>query len=414
MLYYFLKILMRLVLPVYYRKISIEGRTNIPASGPAILACTHPNSFLDAIVIGTYTPRKLHFLTRSDVFNAPWKRWILGKMNMVPIYRMRDGMENLDKNQETFEKCRQVLSAGGVILIFSEGLCIQEMKLRPLKKGTARIALDFAQYGKSIHVVPIALNYLYPMKPRKEVAMGVAPSFDALPFAASYRDNPAKAILAFNRELEARLRTQVVEVNDRAHEYIFQQTLELLMMDRVLSLSQLKKVAERYNGLMVDAKGSTLTMMATEYFTLIRQGRLSDRVVARSSTFSPMLLPEVTVFLPGLLLFWIPLLAAYQLAKRKVKLKEFIDSVRVAGGMIFSLVFSIILLVTLATLSWQWALVALGALPLFAWLSPKGYDGVVRYAQATRFQLLAGGAQRLLKNKRKELTAFVEANLLHD
>src|SRR5689334_738847 len=105
MLYYWLKYMMRLALTIFYRKRTYSGFENIPATGPVILACNHPNSFLDAMIVGAYLERETHFLARSDVFNSPLKLWILSQFKLMPIYRLQEGAENLDKNKETFEKC---------------------------------------------------------------------------------------------------------------------------------------------------------------------------------------------------------------------------------------------------------------------------------------------------------------------
>jgi hypothetical protein len=47
----------------------------------------------------------------------------------------------------------------GIVLIFSEGLCINEWKLRPLKKGTARLAIDCWAKGIDLKVLPTGINY---------------------------------------------------------------------------------------------------------------------------------------------------------------------------------------------------------------------------------------------------------------
>lgn len=415
MFYLFLKYTMRLVLPVYYRKISLEGIKNIPRTGPLVLACSHPNSFLDAIIIGTYSPRPLHFLTRSDVFNARWKQWILSKMNMVPIYRMRDGLENLDKNQETFEKCREVLRAGGTILIFSEGLCIQEMKLRPLKKGTARIALDFAQSGGKVSIVAVGLNYLHPMQFRKEVHIGFAPSFDATQFLASYQESQAKGILAFNKKLEATLREVVIHIADRTREKTFQLAMEMALNDKTHSLHALVSAANRFNLLDQTPEGKALLdNRLKDYAALLSKSNVMDQTIAGAASSLPRLLISLILVAPGYVLSWIPFTLVRKLVKGKVKLPEFVDSVRVAGGMILSLVFLVITCGLVGILNWQYALLLLGAAIICTRISPAGYDGIQVYWSFSRFSRLTKDEKEGLIKSRTETVAFVKANLLPD
>src|SRR3954471_3290092 len=146
LLYYLFKYITRFVLTIYYRKRVFIGFDKVP-SGPVIFACNHPNSFLDAMIIGAFLERETYYLARSDVFNTPLKLWILSQFKLMPIYRLSEGKEDLGKNKDTFDKCHEVFRKGGAVLMFSEGICVQEMRLRPLKKGTARIAVEYSQDG---------------------------------------------------------------------------------------------------------------------------------------------------------------------------------------------------------------------------------------------------------------------------
>lgn len=58
----------------------------------------------------------------------------LGFVGIIPIYRLLEGAEHLSKNDITFDRCSKMLSENKSIIIYSEGLCIQERRLRKLKK----------------------------------------------------------------------------------------------------------------------------------------------------------------------------------------------------------------------------------------------------------------------------------------
>ena len=89
-----------------------------------MVVVNHPNSFLDAIIIGAYYPRKMHFLARGDVFRKPLFGFLLRSIGMIPIYRAREGREHLHLNAGTFDASVDVLAKGGGILIFIEGICL--------------------------------------------------------------------------------------------------------------------------------------------------------------------------------------------------------------------------------------------------------------------------------------------------
>src|SRR5881397_1209621 len=59
-------------------------------------------------------------------------------------YRRMDEGSDPSQNHDTFEAARRVLVTEGAIAIFPEGISHSDPKLRPLKTGTARIALGAA------------------------------------------------------------------------------------------------------------------------------------------------------------------------------------------------------------------------------------------------------------------------------
>jgi 1-acyl-sn-glycerol-3-phosphate acyltransferase len=159
MIYGFLKVYVGFILKFFIKDIKINGKENIPANGAVMFASFHPNSFLDAILLDCLVDRPIWSLARGDAFKRDWVRNLLTKLYMMPIYRISEGKENLDKNDETFEKCSLVFKQKGQVLIFSEGLCTNQTQLLPLKKGTARLALQSWQEGIGVDVIPTALNY---------------------------------------------------------------------------------------------------------------------------------------------------------------------------------------------------------------------------------------------------------------
>ena len=127
---------------IFCRNIIVNNRAILKKQGPLLLASNHPNSFLDAIILDILFEQPIWSLARGDVFKPKWISKILKALKMFPVYRVSEGVENLNNNYETFENCKQVFRKNGLILIFSEGKCINEWRLRPLKKGTARLAIN--------------------------------------------------------------------------------------------------------------------------------------------------------------------------------------------------------------------------------------------------------------------------------
>jgi 1-acyl-sn-glycerol-3-phosphate acyltransferase len=159
-LYYFARILAALGRYIFFRKITVSDKKILEMKGPMILAVNHPNAFIDSTAMCALFKYPIYTIVRGDVFSNPKSANICGKLNMIPIHRLSEGRQHMHKNKETFERCAEVLKNDGIILIFSEGLCENEWELRPLKKGTARIAMNaWEDLGDKFKVLPVALNF---------------------------------------------------------------------------------------------------------------------------------------------------------------------------------------------------------------------------------------------------------------
>ncbi len=159
MIYSFLKILIRIAAKFFCRKIIINNRASLKEKGPLLLASNHPNSFLDAVILDILFEQPIWSLARGDAFINKGVKNIFKSVKMLPVYRTSEGVENLNENYKTFDACLEVFKQNGVVQIFSEGKCINEWHLRPLKKGTARLAFSCWDKNIPLKVLPVAINY---------------------------------------------------------------------------------------------------------------------------------------------------------------------------------------------------------------------------------------------------------------
>lgn len=159
MLYNVLKIWVRLAAHVFCRKIIINNRNILKEKGPLLIACNHPNSFLDSVILDILFEQPLWSLARGDAFINKKVSRIFKSVRMLPVYRTSEGVENLSGNYKTFEACLNIFRRNGLVHIYSEGKCINEWHLRPLKKGTARLAIKAWEENIPLKVLPAGINY---------------------------------------------------------------------------------------------------------------------------------------------------------------------------------------------------------------------------------------------------------------
>jgi 1-acyl-sn-glycerol-3-phosphate acyltransferase len=162
LLYGILRPIVRLGARVFMRRLVITGLENFPKDKPVILISNHQNAMLDPVLICVFTPKQLHWLARADVFKNPFVKKILYRINMMPVYRERDGVDNIrEENQRVFEECYRRLSKNAVVAMFPEGGHRGRKQLSPFKKGVARLSLGAMDFlaDKDIVILPVGLDY---------------------------------------------------------------------------------------------------------------------------------------------------------------------------------------------------------------------------------------------------------------
>ncbi len=182
-------------------------------SGPLLIAANHPNSFLDAIILSTIFKKPIYSLARGDAFTKPFFKRLLYSLNMFPVYRISEGVENLENNYETFESCKEIFKNNGIVLIFSEGRCINEWRLRPLKKGTARLAQSSWQEGIPLKILPAGINYQSFHSFGKNIRLNFGDIITQEQMGVT--DGYGKNIYAFNDKLRCGLSSLVFEMDPR-------------------------------------------------------------------------------------------------------------------------------------------------------------------------------------------------------
>jgi 1-acyl-sn-glycerol-3-phosphate acyltransferase len=184
--------------------------------GPLLIAANHPNSFLDAIIVSSLFKSPVYSLARGDAFASKFITKILRSFNMLPVYRMSEGLENLEYNYTTFNSCEKLFEANKIILIFSEGGSINEWHLRALKKGTARLALNAWQKNIPLKILPLGINYSSFRFFGKNMFLNFGNIISKKDFLKNISDG--KFIKEFNQKLEGELEELVFEINKNDRE----------------------------------------------------------------------------------------------------------------------------------------------------------------------------------------------------
>jgi 1-acyl-sn-glycerol-3-phosphate acyltransferase len=107
--YEILRWFVRIAHRLFYSSVVVIGKENIPEGVPVIFAPNHQNALMDPLAIVCTLPDQVVFLARADIFSNKIARFFLRFLKILPVYRIRDGKENLDNNQYIFDLSVEVL-----------------------------------------------------------------------------------------------------------------------------------------------------------------------------------------------------------------------------------------------------------------------------------------------------------------
>ncbi|MBA2613537.1 MAG: 1-acyl-sn-glycerol-3-phosphate acyltransferase [Bacteroidetes bacterium] len=362
MIWHILRYWISFVLPVFYKRIQGRNIKNIQLKGPVIIAMNHPNAFTDPILITHLSyPIKVKYLARGDAFKPGLVAWFLSTLGIVPIFRMQDGgREGLKKNDDAYQMVNRLLKKNCKIIVFAEGLCVQERRLRPLKKGVSRMIFGAYEYlgeNNNLTVLPVGINYSQPDKFRSTAFYNVGDPIPVKDFIAEYRENPAKANNTFLQILAPKMKELITHIdNPQNDEAVYQVEIlckkdilkerDLTFRDLNNDFMVLKELTEKVNTVAKERPEilSEFKLKAKEYFDLLKKNNLRDWLISPRQKYkhqplflflrSCLLLLGFPTYVVAFIANYLPYKLVQKLTSNIVKNKEFYSSFAIALGMI--------------------------------------------------------------------------------
>ncbi|MDC0338795.1 1-acyl-sn-glycerol-3-phosphate acyltransferase [Flavobacteriales bacterium] len=213
----------------FYKNHQVVGIENIPKDKPVLFAANHQNAFLDPTLIGIKLNKPLYYMVRADIFKKKSVAKLLWSINMMPIYRQRDGGNTVKKNEAVFDKCFDLLNSNKPILIFAEGNQGKQKKLRPLQKGVFRIGLgaENKHEGIDVHIVPVGLYYSDTVNMGAKMLIHIGKSMKIQDYAEAFKTDEANTLNKMKIELSGRMSDLMVDI--QSTEYY--ETIHEIMLD---------------------------------------------------------------------------------------------------------------------------------------------------------------------------------------
>lgn len=225
-MYDFLRYYVDIVMKLSYRKIKYVGKEFIPKDGAIILAPNHTNALMDAMVVLGMDHSPKVFVARADIFRNPKIAKILKWLKIMPIMRMRDGYEEVKKNNETIERAVDVLRDRVPFCIFPEGTHQTKYSSLPLAKGIFRIAFQAQELmpDMPLYIVPVGIRYGSFFRFRSTVRVQIGEPINVGRFIKEHSDlAPAEQMTAIRELLTERIHNSIFYIpNDEDYEAMYE------------------------------------------------------------------------------------------------------------------------------------------------------------------------------------------------
>lgn len=200
---------------VFYRKVIVLGRNNVDPDSHKIFAPNHQNALMDALAVLCTTKGQPIFLARSDIFRKKSMARILHYFKMLPVYRMRDGIDNLKLNDDVFLKTIDVIKHKNGLVILPEGNHGDHRRLRQLKKGICRIAFsaeEFNDFNLNLKIIPVGLEFTHYRRFRQVLTVVYGKPIEVIQFKETYLENQPKALNDLRAHLSEQMKKLMVHI----------------------------------------------------------------------------------------------------------------------------------------------------------------------------------------------------------
>jgi len=227
----------------YFDEISITGKENLPENAPIIFAPNHLNALMDPLAMSLIFQydKSTIYLARADVFNQKTMVKFLNYVKILPAFRIKDGFENLGRNAEIFETCKEVLKQKHNLCIMPEGNQEIERNVRPLVKGLFRVAFSAQEETDAeIFIVPIGLDYDDLINFGENLIINIGKPISVKSYKQAYTENPVKT----TNELRNKLRNALIELTvhiDTKENYACFETLFNVATESISATNNLEK-----------------------------------------------------------------------------------------------------------------------------------------------------------------------------
>ena len=216
--YEIIRIYVRFGFWLTHKRIVVTGRHLIPKGKPIIFAPNHQNALMDPLALVCTNPHQSVWLARADIFKSKRVSAILKYLKLLPVYRIRDGKDNLSNNEEIFAQVIQLLENKQTIALFPEAAHSGKRQMLPHKKAIPRIALEAEaknDFKLDLQIVPVGITYSHYWKFNRSLIIQYGQPIQVKDYWIDYEVNSQKAMLDLRDEIHRKLVSLILQIDSK-------------------------------------------------------------------------------------------------------------------------------------------------------------------------------------------------------
>ncbi len=151
---------------LWFRRYEVEYKAPFPSVGSVLLVANHRNSLVDAFALIATLRRPVTLTAKETLRHNRLLRLILRLHGVVTFHRRQDDHRGatIAKNSDALQRCVNILSRGGTVCLFPEGVSHSDAEMRKFQGGAARLIAVYREAATKLglpdlNVVPVGLNY---------------------------------------------------------------------------------------------------------------------------------------------------------------------------------------------------------------------------------------------------------------
>lgn len=381
-LYNILSPLVQFATRCHYNGFVVRGVENLPTDETYIIAPCHQQALMEPLAVLCFAPKPPVFLARADIFAKPTFRAILTFLRIMPVYRIRDGQDKLQRNKEIFDRCCDVLLDGYPLCLMAEGRHNNRHHLLPLRKGMFRIAGDtqLKLGDKPLYIVPTGIDFDEYERPYSNLVVNIGKPIPVQPFMKDYPDNEPVVLNQMRDALTEALLPLMHDIRDEEHYDEIMTLCNVLNKDmrhreglRNSTWNRFlmrQKIARQLDNKLTNQETERLISNATLLKRQCQRLHINEKMVSEHWNLFATLLslagvaaliaaavsitPVRWILLFCLLCYPIPFVPTHLIAKKTIADPQFRSSINYGIRLVLSLVYALVIGIVMACTGGAW------------------------------------------------------------